>query len=234
MARFTFHPDLPLRRAAVRFFPRPKTGAVIPGEDVLFETCSQHTPAGFMPLGAFSYTQSHFQPVDRIGRYCSIAVNVSVLGDTHPVEWATTSPVAYRPQRRNMWGVSNGAALAFDYQPAPVTIGNDVWIGQDVRLRGGIVIGDGAVVASGATVTRDVAPFTIVGGLPAAPLRDRFDPMVRDALIASRWWQYHWDDLADLPADQPAAFAEGVRARADRLQPLPEDRRSIHAHLARF
>ena len=67
-------------------------------------------------------------------------------------------------------------------------IGNDVWIGSDVKILQGITIGDGAVVAAGAVVTKDVEPYTIVGGVPAKKIRDRFDEEKKDFLNKLKWW----------------------------------------------
>ena len=68
-----------------------------------------------------------------------------------------------------------------------VTIGNDVWIGADVGIKAGITIGDGAVIASGAMVTKDVKPYSIVGGNPAKEIRMRFDQGLVERLLDLKW-----------------------------------------------
>ena len=156
-----------------------------------------------------------------------------MLGDEHPAGWATTSPVAYSARRRVLWDLPPGPADAPEWDPTPpdIGIGNDVWIGQDVLLKGGVLIGDGAVVAAGAVVTRDVAPYTIVGGVPARPIRPRFPETLVRRFVEVRWWDYDWTDLADLPAHDPSRFLDGV-ARA-RAVARPDTRASVRAHLQR-
>ena len=79
-------------------------------------------------------------------------------------------------------------------------IGNDVWIGEDVKIIGGVTIGDGAIVATGATVTKDVPPYAIVGGVPAKVIRYRFDMPTIDFLLKDKWW--------DKPVDWIKSYAQ--------------------------
>lgn len=119
-----------------------------------------------------------------IGRYCSIGRRCTIGAPQHPVDWITTHSIAssddYRiadlPNRRD--------------QKKRTALGNDVWIGDNVVVIEGVTIGDGAVVGAGAVVTRDVAPYTIVAGVPARVIRTRFAPHVVAQLLDLRWWQY--------------------------------------------
>ena len=102
------------------------------------------------------------------------------------------------------------------YQRTTVHIGHDVWIGQYARLRPGISIGTGAVVAAGAVVTRDVAPYAIVGGVPARLIRQRFSDELCADLLASRWWQHAFADFAGLDLCDPRRFLEGLQHLRER------------------
>lgn len=104
----------------------------------------------------------------------------------------------------------------------PVVIENDVWVGANVLIRCGVTIGDGAVCAAGAVVTRDVAPYSIVGGVPARPIRNRFEDDTVERLLALRWWQYDAVDLADLPFHDIGAALDQLESRvAAGLEPRP-------------
>lgn len=72
--------------------------------------------------------------------------------------------------------------------PPPINIGNDCWIGQNVFLVGGITIGDGAIVLANATVTKDVPPYAIVGGVPAKIIRYRYNEQTIEFFLSKKWW----------------------------------------------
>jgi tetrahydrodipicolinate N-succinyltransferase len=91
---------------------------------------------------------------------------------------------------------------------APVIIGNDVYLGDGIVVMPGVTIGNGAVVAANAVVTKDVEPYTIVGGIPAKKIRDRFPDDVKEALIATQWWDAKLEVLKSLPVDNVFRFIE--------------------------
>jgi acetyltransferase-like isoleucine patch superfamily enzyme len=145
-------------------------------------------------MGYGSYVGSDCRISARIGKYCSIASNVVVLTATHPLErFVSTHPMFYSLLRQN--GATYTNAQKFEetlYADRKgkygVIIGNDVWIGHGATLIGGISIGDGAVVLANATVTKDVAPYSIVAGIPAQVLKKRFDDETIQFLLSYRWW----------------------------------------------
>ena len=119
-------------------------------------------------MGAFSYSHSKMPTDIRIGRYTSIAPQVRIFKPNHPMERFTLSAVSYDTtfaMFRNFYEEtgSNFERVGIPHLK-PITIGNDVWIGSHVALKPGIKIGDGAVIATGAVVTKDVKPYSVVGG----------------------------------------------------------------------
>lgn len=121
-----------------------------------------------------------------IGRFCSIASGVKIGLGNHPIDFISTSPLFYTPNnplRRTL--VKETSFL----ENEPVHIGHDVWIGANAVILDGIKIGNGAIVGANSIVTRDVPPYTIVGGVPAKPIKKRFSDEIIDALNTSKWWQ---------------------------------------------
>ena len=80
-------------------------------------------------------------------------------------------------------------ATAWDNK-GDIVIGNDVWIGYEAVIMAGVHIGNGAIIAARAVVTKDVPPYTIVGGVPARPIRKRFDEEVIQKLETLKWWDW--------------------------------------------
>ena len=206
---------------------RPDLTDSLPEGDCKFERFTRHSPKGWMPLGAYSYTNSVFRPCKRIGRYCSIGENVRVMGARHPLDFASTNPVFYRKRINGLMGGSSPDMPPFDFRPKPVVIGNDVWIGQDVLLGDGVQIGDGAMIAAGSVVTKDVPDYAVVGGTPAAIIRMRFDSDVIERMQQVAWWQYALSDLDRLDISNPNRFLDGVEAgiKANEIKPKPQKRR---------
>jgi len=120
----------------------------------------------------------------QVGRYSRIGRGVSLGLGNHDLH--NTSIAGYFEFPPS----GNGRGFASKEPKRRVVIGNDVWIGDGVRVNTGVKIGDGAVIGAGAFVNRDVAPYEIVGGLPAKHLKWRFEEDVRNALLRIAWWQY--------------------------------------------
>lgn len=203
---------------------RLKSGQVLDFEEAaeLEPYCGILAGNRLCSMGAFSYSWSALPRRLSIGRYCSIAAGLDVPGPRHPLEKVSTASFMYD---RNFSivrahiedaGVPYGNFQPNPQKPAPV-IGNDVWIGSNCTLLPGVRVGDGAVVAANSTVTRDVAPYTIVGGNPARLIRPRFPEKIIEALLELRWWRFSFLDFAGLSLGEPEAFIEQLGATAQGL-----------------
>lgn len=173
---------------------------------------SLHDGPEIPDVGSFTYSYSaDLSAQMTIGRYCSVAEGVRVLGPEHPTSWAVTSDMAYIPTdivtaAREDAGLLIDPPCRFNSEVTMPMIGNDVWIGNDVRLKRGVTIGDGAVVGACALVTKDVPPYAIVGGVPAKIIRFRFDEPMMERFLALRWWDYFEPDFRDFGYDDPNRF----------------------------
>lgn len=105
-----------------------------------------------------------------IGKLCSIAKDVSIGPGNHPTNLFSTSPLFYKKSR----GLVENTSYDYLTEDNPVIIGNDVWIGTNVVILNGVEIGDGSVIAAGSVVTKNVEPYSVVGGVPAKLIKYRF------------------------------------------------------------
>ncbi len=159
-------------------------------------------------MGDYSYIANDSDVINSVlGKFCSIAAHVRINPGKHPMERATQSHFTYRASRY-FPGEADEAAFFGWRRSHAVTIGHDVWIGHGAVILPGRTVGTGAVVAAGAIVTKDVAPYTIVGGNPARPIRERFPNAVADALLALGWWDWGHDRLHGALPDFRALSAE--------------------------
>ncbi len=138
-----------------------------------------------------------------IGKFCSIACGAKFLFNSanHTLGSLSTYPF---PIFFEEWGLPvEDIPQAWDNK-GDIVIGNDVWIGYEAVILAGVTVGDGAVVGTRAVVTKDVPPYTIVGGVPAKPIRKRFSEAVIDRLLALQWW--------DWPEERIAASLEAIQS----------------------
>ncbi|WP_084164738.1 CatB-related O-acetyltransferase [Skermanella stibiiresistens] len=146
----------------------------------------------------------------RIGRYCSIAPEVMIGSNEHPVDWLTSSRVTHVADLHD-WArfcapdrVDEIRSQRVPFKDACkiTNIGNDVWIGQGVFIKAGVTIGDGAIVAGRSVVVKDVPAYSIVAGTPATVKRMRFPDATVERLTRLRWWRYSIFDLFGIPFDK--------------------------------
>ena len=110
-------------------------------------------------------------------------------------------------------------AVPFPQKKPGVDVGHDVWIGSGVSINRGIKIGDGAVVAANSVVTKDVAPYSIVGGNPAKHIKFRFEQEICEGLQRIRWWEFELSDLHELPLSDPYKFIEQFEKNKNNIRP---------------
>jgi len=149
--------------------------------------------SGEISIGASSslwgpaiYVWARGNPVE-IGNFCSLARDVSVHGFGHDPSRISTHYIG-----RNVLGRPIGEETL---SAGPVRIGHDVWIGAGVHIMSGVEIGTGAIVGAGSVVTRDVPPYAIAVGVPAKPVRFRFEEETIAALLASEWWTWTHEEI---------------------------------------
>lgn len=125
----------------------------------------------------------------KVGKFCSIACGAKFLftSANHKMHSISTYPF---PIFFEEWGLDvTNITSAWDNK-GDIVIGNDVWIGYEAIVLSGVTIGDGAIIGTRAVVTKDVPPYTIVGGIPAKPIRKRFSDEVISKLLELQWWNW--------------------------------------------
>ncbi len=177
-------------------------------------------------VGAFSYFSGNtlINKAKEIGRFCMINRDVTIglanravnsisshmLFDEPRCDWAddyhsisAEERTATRRKHRR---------LEYKHKDT-VSIGNDVWIATGVQILLGVTIGDGAIIAAGSVVTKDVPPYTVVGGVPARVIKKRFSDEVIDKLLELKWWEYGPDIMKGLDITEPERCVEELENR---------------------
>ena len=146
-------------------------------------------------MGDYSYIVNDGDVIyTTIGKFCSIAAQVRINPGNHPMWRASQSHFTYRASAY-FEGETDEASF-FDWRREHhVTIGHDVWIGHGVTILAGRKVGTGAVIGSGAVVSKDVEPYTIVGGVPAKVIGRRFSETIAERLQTLAWWDWDHETL---------------------------------------
>ncbi|NVK34659.1 MAG: acetyltransferase [Rhodobacteraceae bacterium] len=161
----------------------------------------EHTKVSYTTLGDYSYLGEYCNVADTvIGKFCAVAAHVRIGAPNHPMERPSQHRFTYVPEY-----YEDGQCRDTDFfdnrRKSRVTIGHDVWIGHGVTIVPGVTVGNGAVLAAGAVVARNVEAHTIVGGVPAKPIRPRFPKHISDSLNRIAWWDWPEAKLFEHMAD---------------------------------
>ena len=166
-------------------------------------------------FGDYSYCDRYCDIANaEVGRFANIASFVRIGATDHPLDRASLHHFMYRSA--SYWDDAEDDADWFAQRKARrARIGHDTWIGHAAQIKPEVTVGHGAVVASGAVVTKDVAPYTIVAGLPARPVRARQPAGIAERLIALAWWDWDHDRLRAALPDFRTLGAEAFLEKYD-------------------
>ena len=149
-----------------------------------------------------------------IGKFANIAAAVRINATNHPMWRATLHHFTYRAN--DYWPDADHEADFFEWRRGHrVVIGHDVWIGHGSTILPGVTVGNGAVIGSGAVVTKDVEPYTVVGGVAAKVIRERFPRSISERMEKLAWWDWDHTRLRTALDDFRKLDAEAFLARHD-------------------
>lgn len=141
----------------------------------------------------YQYAINHDRLI--IGKFCSIACGAKFLFNSanHTMTSLSTYPF---PLFFEEWKLEKENVIEAWDNKGDIIIGNDVWIGYNSIILAGVIIGDGAIIGTNAVVTKDVPPYTIVGGVPARFIRKRFNDETIDTLLKIKWWNWSEEKIS--------------------------------------
>lgn len=170
------------------------TGTVLEGYNKVFNKADIRD--SFVGLGTYVGINS-FLPKSKIGRFCTIGPNVTLIRGKHPTHYFVSIHPAFYSTRKQagFTFVKNDKFEEFSNGKYAVEIGNDVWIGANVLILDGIKIGDGAIIGSGAVVSKDIQPYSINVGNPIKEIGLRFEKKEIEKLIKIKWWNWNIDKI---------------------------------------
>ena len=168
-----------------------------------------HAKVSESEIGDYSYVTSYCQVHwTTMGKFVNVASHTRINPGNHPTWRITQHHFTYRSSQYQM---GEDDTDFFNWRKEHwVTIGHDVWIGQGVTILAGRKVGTGAVVGAGAVVSHDVEPFSVVAGVPAKPIKQRFPQDVQEGLMELAWWDWSHEQLKEALPDMrnmsPQAF----------------------------
>ncbi|MDA9938568.1 CatB-related O-acetyltransferase [bacterium] len=149
-----------------------------------------------------------------MGRHSGIGYRCTIAAGMHNFSGVSINPDTimakqgdYTDEELVMLNISRDQTDVKEMNSRPVVIGNDVYLGDGIIVMPGVTIGNGSVVAANAIITKDVEPYTIVGGVNKV-IRDRFPDNVKEMLLETKWWNARLDILKTLPVDNVFRFVD--------------------------
>jgi phosphonate metabolism protein (transferase hexapeptide repeat family) len=170
----------------------------------------------YSSIGDYSYLQEYVAVADTtIGKFVAIAAMTRIGPPDHPMDRISQHRFSYVPEY--YWpGETRDQTFFANRRAQRTTIGNDVWIGHGVTVLAGLSIGNGAVLAAGAVVTKDVARYAIVAGVPARPVRRRFAADIAERIERLAWWDWPDDAIRRMNSDVRDLTAEAFLEKYER------------------
>lgn len=163
----------------------------IPDNEIL---CSNRIMAGIDSFHNGNFIIKGDENVS-IGSYCAIGENVKIITSNHDYNFPAIQGTLYHKAFNKSHPGESQKPPNKERTKGDVVIGNDVWIGDDVTILSGVSIGDGACIASKSLISRDVEPYSIVGGVPAKILKYRYNAMTIEKLLRHKWWNKSFDEI---------------------------------------
>lgn len=172
-------------------------------------------------IGDFSYFGSGCDIAHtEMGKFCSIAKNVRINPANHPMDRVSQHHFTYRRVKFQIDEKDDEGIFQWRREKK-VIVGDDVWIGHNAVIMGGVKIGTGAVIASGSIITKDIEPYTVVGGVPGKFIKRRFNEKISNSLLKIKWWDWSYELIKER-FDEFLGDIEGFVKKYENQTPILE------------